>query len=315
MPSAVHKIDMNSPLILYQGRWIRGGSSGDPAGPDADPEQVKYDQETFVFCFPGEACSATLNFNGTEIHVVGAVRDNTGPMQVELDGEIFGPLNPKTEPEQFQVDHFNKTNLVDGSHTLTISNFANSNGSTFDIDFFTWTSNVASLVDARFQDDHPAFVYEPLDAWSTDMTNLPGFDDGTGHASFNKPGATATLTFAGDRVALYGAIGGLGAPFTAQVDNGTVRTLTAQQSISDNAGENYLPNQLIFYADGLTSGNHTVVLSSQPVSVTQGLTIDYALVDARVNNASALTPTPTPSSIAGSSQYESAPSSSLSYFA
>jgi hypothetical protein len=45
---------------------------------------------------------------------------------------------------------------------------------------FTWTSNVASLSDARVQDDSAAFVYTPEGAWNTDLRNLPGFDDGNG---------------------------------------------------------------------------------------------------------------------------------------
>ncbi|KAJ7731155.1 hypothetical protein DFH07DRAFT_945243 [Mycena maculata] len=143
MPVAVHKIDVNSPLIQYEGNWIRGGSSGDPRGPDADPEQVKS--------------------TGTLLEQFVRTRDQSS----------------MTNPEQFQIDRFNKTDLVDGPHQLKIFNFASSR-TTFDIDFSNWTSNINSLVNARFQDDHPAFVYDPPGAWSTNMTNLQGFDDGNG---------------------------------------------------------------------------------------------------------------------------------------
>ncbi|KAJ7189680.1 hypothetical protein GGX14DRAFT_408611 [Mycena pura] len=243
MPSFVHKIDVNSPLIQYQGPWIRGGSKADPRGPDADPEQPKYDQETFVFCFPGNICSATLNFNGTEIHVVGAFRANSGPVQVQLDGESFGPFAP-TPDERIH--------------------------------------NNSSV----------AFVYAPSDAWSTDMSRLPGFDDGTGHSTFNRADATVNFSFMGDRIALYGAIGGQAAPFTAQVDNGPIRSLTEMQSISDEATEDYLPNQLIYYADSLGAGNHTIFLKSQSSSPSQTLSIDYALVDGNDNTASSTSSSP-----------------------
>jgi hypothetical protein len=47
---------------------------------------------------------------------------------------------------------------------------------------FTWTTNAASGSDKdiRIQDDNVAFVYQPLDVWSTDMRNLPGFDAANG---------------------------------------------------------------------------------------------------------------------------------------
>ncbi|KAJ6477963.1 hypothetical protein DFH09DRAFT_865877, partial [Mycena vulgaris] len=71
MPSVVQNIDVNSPLVQYSGQWVLGGADG-------DPEIVKYDKNTFVYC--GTApCSATIQFNGTEVHVVGAYRTNSSP--------------------------------------------------------------------------------------------------------------------------------------------------------------------------------------------------------------------------------------------
>jgi hypothetical protein len=93
----------------------------------------------------------------------------------------------------------------------------------------------------------------------------------------------------GDRVAVYGAIGTAGGPFCAQIDGGPVQDLTTLQNLA--ALQNYLPEQLIFSADSLPSGNHILKLISKPVGPGQGLSIDYAVVDRTANNVSSASPT------------------------
>ncbi|KAJ6569112.1 hypothetical protein B0H19DRAFT_1134643 [Mycena capillaripes] len=282
MPSAVHTIDVNSPLVKYAGPWNLGGADG-------DPETNRNNQGTFVFC-AGTQCSATISFTGTEVHVVGAFRSNSGPYQVDLDGQVFGPFG--TEPpvvEQFQTDLFNQTNLVPGAHVLTISVLTPTvaTAPNMDLDYFTWTSEVNSLTDVRVQDDAPAFVYDPPTAWAAFKDNLqalPGFDGG-GHGTVQS-GATATFSFAGDRVGLYGSIGSQGGPYSVHIDNGSLSTSTTKQTISDpnTPLANYLAQQLLFYADGLGAGNHTVTVTSNLVSSgTQDLNLDYAVVDGTLN--------------------------------
>jgi len=265
----VYKIDVGSPLIRYEGNW--------GPGPDIDPEKKKYDKDSYVFCAFGEVCSATLEFTGKEIHVVGAYRPPfSGPIQVELDGKLFGPLDPGGQNDQFKIDLFNATDLQPGMHTLKLSTVPSTDQNakkTVSLDYFTWTSEVASLSDTRIQDDSAAFVYEPKNAWKTDLSKLPGFDDGNGHYAVSD--GTATFTFSGDRIALLGAIGQGGGPFTAQVDNGPVWNLTTQN-------EKYSAEQVIFSADGYSSGNHTVKIVAQP-GEKQIVAIDYAIVDAKAN--------------------------------
>ncbi|KAJ7255201.1 hypothetical protein C8J57DRAFT_1345733 [Mycena rebaudengoi] len=268
MYSPIYKIDVGSPLIHYEGNW--------GPGPDADPEKKKYDKDSYVFCAMNEVCSATLEFTGKEIHVVGAYRPPfSGPIQVELDGKLSGPLDPE-QTEQFQIDLFNATDLQPGMHTLKLSTVPSSDKNvttTVSLDYFTWTSEVASLSDTRIQDDEAAFVYEPQDAWKTDLSKLPGFDDGNGHYAVSE--GTATFTFSGDRIALVGAIGGGGGPFTAQVDNGPVWNLTMQN-------EKYSAEQVVFSADGFSSGSHTLKVVAQP-GEKQIVALDYAIVDAKAN--------------------------------
>ncbi|KAF8175633.1 hypothetical protein K438DRAFT_1979534 [Mycena galopus ATCC 62051] len=278
MPSVVHTIDVNSPLIRYAGPWNLGGADG-------DSEADKNNLSTFVYC-AGTQCSATLSFTGTDVHVIGAYRNNSGPYQVNLDGQIFGPFG--TEPvvvEQFQIDLFNRTNMLAGAHTLTISNLPATvlTSPNIDLDYFTWTSEVNSSSDVRIQDDDPAFMYEPSAAWNAfkNFPGLPGFDQGPGQqVATMENDAKVTFSFTGDRVALYGAIGVQGGPYSVQIDDGNVSTFTAQQMISDpnTPLANYLSGQLLLYADSLALGNHTVTVASNVVSPTQDVAIDYAIV-------------------------------------
>ncbi|KAJ7255202.1 hypothetical protein C8J57DRAFT_1236259 [Mycena rebaudengoi] len=289
MPDKVYKIDIDSPLIHYEGKW--------GPGPDNDPKKNKvfktfarYDKDSHVFCAFNEVCSATLEFTGREIHVVGAYRPGfSGPIQVELDGKLSGPLVPE-QTEQFQIDLFKATDLQPGMHTLKLSTVPSTDKNVKTT--FTWTSEVASLSDTRIQDDDAAFVYEPQDTWKTDLKFLPGFDDGNGQqVRYAVSEGTATFTFSvwthslaryfvlrmvqGDRIALVGAIGPGGGAFTAQVDNGPVWNLTMQN-------EKYSAEQVIFSADGFSSGNHTVKVVAQP-GAKQVVALDYAIVDAKAN--------------------------------
>ncbi|KAJ7462952.1 hypothetical protein FB451DRAFT_1266410 [Mycena latifolia] len=253
---------------------------------------ARNDMGTFTSC-AGDDCTATIAFTGTEIHVMGAYRLNSGPYKVTLDDVPFGPFTPVVPPEQFKIPLFNKTDLPAGAHSMTITNMASTNSSqtTMDLDSVWWTTEINSLKYLRIQDDAPAFSYEPASAWNTDVIdlNLPNFDDGTGHATtlFD---ATATLTFMGDRVALYGALGAQGGPYTVQVDDGRPLHFNSQTLI---ANSNYLAAQMIFYVDSLSPGTHTVTVSAKATSATQGLTIDYAIVDGTVNS----TPTSKPSTL------------------
>ncbi|KAF8152837.1 hypothetical protein K438DRAFT_1987703 [Mycena galopus ATCC 62051] len=287
MPSIVHNIDVNSPLVQYAGPWQLGGADGDPEAP-------RNNLGTFVYC-AGTTCSAKISFTGTEVHVVGAYRLNSGPFQVDLDGETFGPFGVEpTVVEQFQVDLFNKTDLALKAHSLTISNLPATvtNKPNMDLDYFTWTSEVNSLTDVRIQDDDQAFVYGPSAGWTAfdgDSPGvLPGFDQGTGQqVETAQSGATATFSFMGDRVALYGAIGSQGGAYNVQIDGDAVSTFTAQQMISDpnTPLPSYLSNQLLFYADNLPAGKHTAIVTSD-VSPTEDFRIDYAIADGTLNSAS-----------------------------
>ncbi|KAF7325666.1 hypothetical protein MKEN_00416500 [Mycena kentingensis (nom. inval.)] len=271
MPQIVTKIDVTSSVVQYSGPWVAGGGESDPI--------QRYDENTFLTCEAPGTCTAVLKFHGTEVHVVGSHRQGHGQYGVQLDGANFGPFTPSTDPEVFQVDLFNRTGLTNDAHTITISNVAGTgNEYVYDLDYFTFTSTVESTSDSRLEDTHSAFSYSG-GSWTTDVSQMPGFDAGTGH--IGSVGAEVNLSFSGDRVAIYGAVGSQGAPYSVQLDGGTVESYS--QAIKVQNG--YMANQLIYYATGLKSGNHTVQLKSTSTNTLDRFTIDYAVVDGNANPA------------------------------
>lgn len=74
----------------------------------------------------------------------------------------------------------------------------------------------------------------------------------------------------GAAVAIYGPVGNQSAPYSVQLDNGTVTNYTSAKQFNQ-------PQTMLFQAGGLSSGAHTIRLTSQ-ASPAVTLGIDYALV-------------------------------------
>ncbi|KAF7343026.1 hypothetical protein MVEN_01732800 [Mycena venus] len=287
MPSITQDIDVFSPLVTYvSGPWTVGGKDG-------DKQVVNYDQHTFTIC-AGPQCLVTINFHGTEVHFIGAWRSNSGSFQAVLDGQTYGPFGPPPfTTALFKVDMFSKTNLESKLHTLTLSNVVlNDTMDTFNVDHFIWTTSINSTTDSKIQDtDFSYFSYEG--AWSTELPHhdvKTDFDGGTGHFT-SQIGASASLTFQGDRVALYGAIGSEFGLYTVQLDGGNASSFSAAGAMLNstnyqtNPPYTYLPRQMLFYADNLSGGNHTLIFAVPPDSI-QTISVDYAIVDGTLNSPS-----------------------------
>ncbi|KAJ7064688.1 hypothetical protein C8F01DRAFT_1249726 [Mycena amicta] len=315
MPTTVvHKIDVTSPLVRYTGPWIRGGLEEGSflAGQFADPDQPRYDQGTFIFCDPGLVCTATLAFRGTEVHVVGAFRSNSGPIQssraerTDLQAVDTSNQPPKSSKSTSSIGQTSPK----APHQLNITNFV-SGDRTYDVDFVCSVRGAVLASQLSFRRECGICV-RPANAWSTDMANLTGFDDGTGQyvgslrglyrthpskalgLSALQPPSTSLATEWRYMVQSAGMARRSPHNWTAGPSN----RLTQQQDISDTPSENYLANQLIYYADGLGLRKHTLVLASTASSTSQKFTIDYVVVDGTANTlpkTTAATPaSPTP---------------------
>jgi hypothetical protein len=85
-------------------------------------------------------------------------------------------------------------------------------------------------------------------------------------------GASATFTFAGDVVQIFGTSGPNDAPYSVQLDGGSSLTFNATKLEAHE-------QVLLYYADNLGPGSHNVKIVNQPALSGQSLNINYALVD------------------------------------
>ncbi|KAJ7931180.1 hypothetical protein B0H13DRAFT_1858045 [Mycena leptocephala] len=288
MTTRVHKLDATSPLIQYAGPWNL---------------HINENYDTYASC--DHNCSAALQFTGIQVLVA-----------TQCDGKKRDECKYATRLDD-QSPHFYNQELVNvtpGLHTFNIFGKMN-------LDYFNWTSIVNSLNDTHIQDDAPDFVYDPPDAWSTNITGLDHGHTTTGtiaRVTFTFAASVVqfrfpnTLTFLqGDRVALYGAVGVQGGDYTVQLDNEPFQNFTEYRNISSPITGSWLPDQLIFYADGLNpGGNHTVTLVSQSTSP-QVFILNYAIVDGDFINDLASTPASS-STVPSQSSTNKPPLSSIS---
>ncbi|KAF7345076.1 hypothetical protein MVEN_01671100 [Mycena venus] len=267
MTSKNFTIDNINPLIQYSppGAWTEGSKT-------LDPEASSYSNGgTFTLCTT-QGSSATFVFNGTQVYVFGARRGNHGPYSITLDGTqtLFqGFASPDVFSTLFVSDV-----LPQGQHTVTVTNELNDPNKPFlDIDFITWTSNVPDNGDSKtLEDTADAFTYTPPTSWTTDLSGsqLTGFSGNNGHATLTT-GASATISFSGGFISVFGPVGPTIARYSVVLDGVNVGTFNATKQA-------YTPQVALYQATGLGAGQHTLQLVSQPAVGGQILAIDYVQV-------------------------------------
>jgi len=263
MPSFVTTIEDFSPLIVYSPDWAQGSSQSDNLA-------SSYSASSF-FATSTSGGTASFTFNGTGIELFGAERSNHGLYVVTLDGTQYPPASGESANPTFQATLFSQTDLTQGLHTVTLQNDGSS-GQFVDLDYITWYGNIGEndepLSVITVQDDDPSFVYSSND-WSDTPSNLGFFSGSSGHST-STPGASLTYTFQGAGVSLYGPVGPNYAPFAIEL-NGASLSFSAHKS--QNASQ-----VLLYHADNLGAGPHTLSLLFQPSATGQIFAIDYAEV-------------------------------------
>ncbi|KAJ7154834.1 hypothetical protein C8R43DRAFT_1186132 [Mycena crocata] len=265
MPVTNYTIDDGEPIIQY----APADAWGDMI--DADPSTTQYSNNgTFTVCNTKD-CSATFTFNGTHVWIYGSKRKDHAYYSVALDGQT-------TEYDGFSDDD-SYTSLYDSGaldpwpHTVIITNIMNDTDRPYlDIDYITWSTDDSAVPpNITLEDDASQFSYQPSDAWNADFpSEISGFQGDSGHFTEEKS-AAAVLSFSGDTVALFGAIGPNSAPYDIKIDGQPMGTFSA-------ARLNYGAQRQLYHADALGAGNHTLEVIHQPTSAGQRLAIDFALV-------------------------------------
>jgi len=275
MPQYNTTVEDYSPIITYSSDWH--------AGTSADSLADLYSDSSFTLT-SSNGGTATFTYNGTSFSIFGSKRANHGLFQVVVDGNAFAPVNGLApNPGQFQAPLFSSPPLIQGLHTVTLTNQENS---FVDIDFITWQSSVGAdneqLIVNTVQDTDPSFVYTPANSWGTNPPNIGTYSGSSGHGTAT-PGAFMTYTFQGDGVSLYGPVGPAGAPFSVSVDGGA--------SVNHSANKQfYQPQVLLYSATNLGPGKHIVKVAYQPSQPGQIFAVDYA----NVYTTPSLQPAPAP---------------------
>ncbi|KIK13333.1 hypothetical protein PISMIDRAFT_688726 [Pisolithus microcarpus 441] len=144
----------------------------------------------------------------------------------------------------------------------------------YDVHFvlqIVWQSNVGNdddqLITETIDDLDPRFQYQDL-LWAS-PSDVNVYSNGTGH--YTEEQTSATLTFTGEMVTLFGKTGASNGPYTVQLDGGQTNVYNATANLS-------YYGITLFHADNLGSGQHQLTITNTPSINGQGLGIDYAMV-------------------------------------
>ncbi|KAF8973071.1 hypothetical protein BDZ97DRAFT_1912656 [Flammula alnicola] len=300
-------VEDSSPLITYAptGSWIDT--------PANDALAAAYSAGSY-HSTAAQGATATLTFNGTGLSIFGAHRPNYGTYSITMDGQTIASGSSQAIDASTRQLLGAVSGLAYGTHTAILTN---TGGAPVDIDWVDFETQIggpgAVGIRKTFDNTDSTIVYSPsASAWQSN-TN-PEYFNGT--LSFSQvPGASASLTFSGESVAVYGTVSPDHANLVVTVDGQT-------QNLPGGSGgfaSEVHPNTLLYYRSDLsTDGDHTLVLSGSSQAPGSGPFIDLdmitvfavALPDDPASATSAL-PTPTPIGTAAA-ENTLTPSSTLS---
>lgn len=212
-----------------------------------------------------------FTFTGTGVWLYGAFSTNHDGYSITLDDQALGPFNGFRQTFIPRQVLFGLNGLTQAEHTLVFTNApttSNLNNWFLDVDYIIYETQVvanSTPVTTILEDSNSTvWAYSPSSSW-TAVTNSQ-FHNGDGHQAAT-PGASATATFDGQSVTVFGLIGPDQGNYTVQVDNGPTTTFNAAYPTE----KVQVPLAAV---DGLTQGPHNITLT-----VIAGiLLVDYASV-------------------------------------
>lgn len=258
-------IDDPSPIIHYDGNWVDAFNS------IYDKSVSRYRDNSF-HCTLVNGSTATIAFRGTAIYIYGAKRPNHGFYRVGVDAEPSIQYDGYKEAQAdgadgiFQTLLFSRYGLANGDHNVTLTNIVNRADRPYvDIDFVTITRETDITANTTLTTvDDAGFEYSG-DAWAL-AQNMAGYRNSTAHVTSTQ-GATATLTFSGSEVFLYGGAGPSYGTFQVQIDDQSGVTFNVTKDESHQG-------LLLFTASGLGAGSHKLTVTN--LQGGRFLDIDYA---------------------------------------
>ncbi|KAF9567970.1 hypothetical protein CPC08DRAFT_702790 [Agrocybe pediades] len=282
-----------SPMITYApaGSWTDTTSSSDPLA-------TSYSGGSYHVAST-QGATATITFTGTGITLLGGRKPNYGTYSFSVDGQIVSSGSAQANDQVAQQILGSVEGLAYGSHTAVLTNTGGNPVDLDRIDFQTQIGQAGAVgVKKTIDDSDSSIVYSPSPSdWQ--VNSNAEFFDGSLHFT-NTPGASASLTFSGDAVAVWGTVSPDHADINMELD-GNSQTLPGG---SGGMASVVHPQVLLFYKTDLGPGQHTLSMSGASQNNANGF-IDLDMVnvfDAAVFDPSSTTtssgrpPTGTPSS-------------------
>ncbi|KAF8070671.1 hypothetical protein FPV67DRAFT_1035931 [Lyophyllum atratum] len=244
------KVEDSSPLISYapDGAWTDT--------PSTDALVASYSGRS-LHTTSAQGATATINFNGTGISIFGGRRSNYGTFTISVDGQTITTGDAKSAQDTANQLLGSASSLIDGPHTAVLTN---TGGVPIDIDWVNVqtqaSSSTAKMTTKTYDDTDPSIQYLPsTSAWNQNQNE--GFMNGTLHFT-STPGASASISFSGDAVAVYG---------TMAPDHADVRITVDGRSNLFSAGaggfaSSLHPQVLLYYANNLGSQPHVLTMAS-----------------------------------------------------
>ncbi|KAI0091113.1 hypothetical protein BDY19DRAFT_683926 [Irpex rosettiformis] len=129
-------------------------------------------------------------------------------------------------------------------------------------------------IDTVLDDGDPSIVYS--DGWSgTPNSLITSYYNNTYHST-NNTRASATITFQGNAITVYGATSGNHGAFTVTLDGGVSVGLNGSASA-------FRPQNMLYYAGGLSNDSHTLTIVNIDSS-SKYFDLDKVMVSKWVNN-------------------------------
>jgi len=249
-------VEDGSPLLSYSppGAWSDSPSN-----------------DTFLSSYSGssyhttsvQGATATVTFNGTGITFLGGHRPNYGTYIISVDGRTIANESSAGQ-DIFKQVLGSAYGLSNGKHTAVLMS---SSASPIDIDVVDIQTEIgesgSQLAQFMVDDSNSSFIYSPLSEWHVNEKDY--FINNTLHYT-STAGASAAVTFSGEAIALYGTVSQDHANIVLSLDG---KNFTFGAGATPSTAVSTLhPEILLYYAQDLGSGQHSLIVSADPQSAT-----------------------------------------------
>lgn len=250
-------VEDSSPLVSYapSGAW-----TDTPAGDSL----IQSYSGSSLHTTSAQGATATINFNGTGIWLFGGKRHNYGTYTISVDGQTTTNGNATSGGPIFNQLLGAASGLHNGAHTVVLTNTGS--GTAVDLDSLVFQGQVGpggSVSNTTIDDSDSRFTYAPSNSdWQ--VNTQPNLNKNNTLHFTQSQGASATLPFSGNAVAVYGTVSPDHANIRVSLDG---KNTTVQGGAGGFARVLHTQT-LLYYADNLGPQQHQLVLSADQTSGT-----------------------------------------------